>query len=99
MTTNEWTVNKVLETDNLWTKYHVADVSGPYGVIAVRWRLDAVYAKDAESWIGAHGFDIGLKYIRYTSCSTRFDTIEKTGSDFSFLQVFVIGFVKLSIFE
>ena len=99
VTTNEWTVNGVPETDNLWTKYQVADVSGPYGIIALRWRLDSDFTKNAKSWFGAYGFDGGLKYIRYTSCSTKYDTIEKSGSDFSFLHVFIIGFIKFSFFE
>ena len=99
VTTNEWTVGGVLEQDNPRTKYHIADVSGHYAIIAMRWRFDSDFTKNADSWFGAYGFDGGLKYIRYTSCSTRFDTIEKTGSDFSFLQVFIIGFIKLSIFE
>ncbi len=99
VTTNEWTVNGVSKADNPWTKYHVADVTGPYGIIALRWRLDSDFQKNAESWLGAYGFDGGLKYIRYTSCSTKYDTIEKSGSDFSFLQVFIIGFIKISLLE
>lgn len=99
VTTNEWMVREVLEQGNPRTKYHVADVSGPYGIIALRWRFDSDFTKNTDSWLGAYGFDGGLKYIRYTSCSTRYDTIEKSGSDFSFLQVFIIGFIKLSFFE
>jgi len=97
--TNDWILNGVDETDNPRTKYHVADVSGPYGSIAVRWRFDAAYSKDAVSWIGAHGFDVGVKFTRYTSCSTRFEKIDKSTFDFSFLQIFVIGFIKLGNIE
>jgi len=97
--TNEWIFKGVSDIDNSDTKYHIAETSGPYGIIALRWRLDSDLTGNNESLFGTYGFDFGLKYIRLSSCSPRYDTIVKSGSGFSFLQVFITGFIKLSIFE
>jgi hypothetical protein len=88
-----------LETDRPSTKYDVADVSGPFGMVAVRWRLSAQQMGGSEAVFGIYGVEAGLKYTSLSSCSTKYDTIETAESGFSTLQVFVAGYIKLNIFD
>ena len=99
VTSSEWLFKGVLETDQPVTKYHVAEMSGPYGIVAARWRFDSSFSKQAESWLGSFGVDAGLKYSLYTTALPKYDTIEKPDSSFSSIQVFITGFIKISLFQ
>ena len=99
VTTYERSIDGEIETDQSITKYHVAEMGGPYGVVAARWRFDSNLSKQAESWFGAFGVDAGLKYSLYTNAAPRYDTIEKPDSSFSSIQVFITGFIKISLFQ
>ena len=99
VTTSEWSFKETLEADQPVTKYFVAEMSGSYGVAAARWRFDSRFSKQPESWFGSFGVDAGLKYSLYTTASPRYDTIEKPESSFSSIQVFITGFIKISLFQ
>ncbi|MFC1508794.1 hypothetical protein ACFL60_03790 [Candidatus Omnitrophota bacterium] len=99
VTASDMPINAELETDQSITKYHVAEMSGPYGVVAARWRFDSEFSKQADSWLGSFGVDAGLKYSLYTAASPKYDTIEKPDPSFSSIQVFITGFIKISLFQ
>ena len=99
VTTSERSIDGEFETDQSITKYHVAEISGPYGIVAARWRFDSKFSKQAESWFDSFGVDAGLKYSLYTTASPRYNTIEKPESSFSSIQVFITGSIKISLFQ
>ncbi|MFC1606416.1 hypothetical protein ACFL47_00475 [Candidatus Latescibacterota bacterium] len=108
VSSSEWRLNDTLETDNLTgtletdnlkTRYTIANVSGPYGIVAARWRFDSNFKRGAESWFGSYGLDVGVKYSRFSSSSTKHDKIEEPEPSFSAVQIFAAGFIKMSLFE
>ena len=99
LTSTQWVRNNTRERDQPETKYHIATLSGPYAMVCARWRFDTEASIMTGSWFGSYGVDAGLKYSRYSTCSPRYEPISKAESDFSVLQIFVVGFVKISFFE
>ncbi len=99
LTSTQWERNGILESDQPETKYHIAKLSGPYAMVCARWRFDNYASITTGSWFGSYGVDVGLKYSRYSDSSPRYEPISKAESDFSVLQMFVVGFVKIRFFE
>jgi len=99
LTSSQWVRNEDRESDQPETKYHIAKLRGPYAMVCARWRFDTEASITTGSWFGSYGIDAGLKYSRYSDCSPRYEPISKAESDFSVLQMFVVGFVKIKFFE
>ncbi|MCE5249964.1 hypothetical protein LLG96_07060 [bacterium] len=99
MTSTQWVRKGVRETDQPETKYHVADMSGPYAALGARWRLNTDITGDTGSWLSSYGVDAGVKYIRYTSCSPAHDAIMKPSPDESVIEMYIVLFLKIRWFE
>ncbi|MBT4482889.1 MAG: hypothetical protein HOC71_04330, partial [Candidatus Latescibacteria bacterium] len=92
-----WIKNDILFDENPMENFKLADISGPYAAFAARWRLDTVVTKGTDSWFGAYGIDLGVRYVKYSDSSPKHDNIMKPDSAFSSFQVFVIGFMKIKL--
>ncbi|MBN1292324.1 MAG: hypothetical protein JXB48_10840 [Candidatus Latescibacteria bacterium] len=99
LTSTEWVIGNEWEIDQPETKYLIARLGGPYVAICARWRFDTEESINTGSWFGSYGLDVGIKYSRYNTCNTRYDTIQEADPKFSVVQVFLIGFVKIRFFE
>lgn len=80
-------------------KFRVATAEGPYFGIAGRWRFETEDSKLTGSWLGAFGIEAGLRYTRYSDCSLRHSNIEEAKDNYNSYLVYVLGFVKIGLFE
>ena len=78
--------------------FKTADLKGYYFTLAARWRIDTESIEEKDSWIGAYGLDIGLKYARYSKCTPEYENITEAKSNFNYYQIFIVGFVKIRFF-
>ena len=78
--------------------FKTADLKGYNFTLAARWRIDTESIKERDSWIGAYGLDIGLKYARYSKCTPEYENITEAKSNFNYYQIFIVGFVKIRFF-
>jgi len=88
-------VNRAVEEQENLTNYRTADVSGPYVSLGARWRFDTVDSQETQSWFGAYGLDIGVRYIRYNKSSMAYDNVMEPKSHFNSYQIYMIGFMKI----
>ncbi len=54
--------------------------------------------KTADTWVGAYGVDLGVKYTRYNSHSLEYDNLSVPKSAFNTYQIFATVFVKWNLF-
>ncbi|MFC1692404.1 hypothetical protein ACFL1R_02740 [Candidatus Latescibacterota bacterium] len=88
----------VINKDEMY-RYHMAKVSGIYGALAARWRFDTDVSQETGAWYGSYGVDAGVKFIRYNDSETKYDTVMEPESGFGCFQIFIIGFMKIKIFD
>ena len=77
--------------------FKFSELEGYYVTFAARWRVDTENA-EKDSWIGAYGFDFGIRYSDYTKCSPEYENIVKSKSNFCNYQIFLVGFAKIRFF-
>lgn len=80
--------------------FRLADMKGPYAVLAARWRIDNPEAeRHTTTWLGAYGLDIGVKYNRYSEMDASYPNIAKASDKYHSYQIFMVGFLKFRMFE
>jgi hypothetical protein len=97
----QWTIKNIPESDESERNFRVADLRGPYGVLAARWHIDRFGDESGEtvSPLGTYGVDLGVRFSRFSESSVRQPNIEKLPSNFSNYQIFLVGFLKFDLFE
>ena len=92
-----WEEGENVEEDERERRFETARVSGPFIALAGRWQFnfDNIEEQEIDSWRGAYGFDIGVRYVRYNSSSTRYGSIMAPKSNFKCFQVYIIGFLRI----
>ena len=95
--TTSWEEGETVKGDDRVRRFDVARVSGPYITVAGRWlfHFENTEEQEADSWRGSYGFDIGVRYVRYTSSRTRYETIMAPKSNFNCFQVYIVGFMGI----
>jgi len=86
-------LNKLPNTED----FRIAKVSGPFVGLTARWRIDSDITRGTDAWFGAYGFDIGVRYTRYTDQTTKHDNITAPKSNFNCYQLFIVAFVKIKL--
>jgi len=97
--TTEWSTVQQTLVDENFTVSRIANLSGPYAILAARWRLDDTESEESDSWLNVYGIDIGFKYTRYSDCSPKMAGIEKSDPGFSVFQIYIAGFLKINMFQ
>jgi hypothetical protein len=95
----EWTNKGEYEQSEKAIKYRTAHLSGPYYVLAARWRIDSPATEGLGSWIGSYGVDIGVRYNTFGSSRVEHPNIQPPPDNYSSLMVFIVGFFKVRLFE
>jgi hypothetical protein len=95
----EWTNKGVNEQSDRAVQYRTARLSGPYYVLAARWRIDSPDTEGLGSWIGSYGVDLGVRYTTFGTSRMEHPNIVTPPDDFSSFRVFVVGFMKFRLFE
>ncbi len=96
----EWVYKGVTETTDRERGFRLADMNGPYAILAARWRIDSPETEGRRaSWLGAYGLDVGVRYNRYREMDGAYPNIPKASSNYGSYQVFMVGFLKFRMFE
>ena len=96
-TPNGWELGEKPQERDSVRSFKTSDLKGYYVAMAARWRINTEYTEE-NSWIGAYGIDVGLRYTRYYDCRTKYDNIMEAKSNFNYFQIFIIGFLKMRLF-
>jgi hypothetical protein len=93
-----WDNNENPENINSENSFKLADMKGYYLAVAARWRFNLDMSPNADSWLGAYGVDLGVRYLRHNKHSLEYDNIDIPKSNFNSYQVFATLFLKLKLF-
>lgn len=99
ISSTKWSSELEKNTELAKRTFAVADLSGPYAALALRWRIDNPDPALAGTWANAYGVDFGVRYTRYSEHTMKDPFFEKPSSSFSGSQIFLIGFIKFDPFD
>jgi len=77
----------------------IAKTDGTYAALGARWRFTTDETSADDAWMGSYGLDAGVRYISYGDCRVSRSAVELPTSTFHAIEVFVVGFMKVRLFD
>jgi len=80
-------------------QFKVARLTGPYFMVAARWRIDRPDKETTNTLWGSYGVDFGVRYSKLGDHTLEYPNIPAPSGDYTSTQIFLAGFVKIRLFE
>ena len=80
-------------------QFKVARLTGPYFMVAARWRIARPETGTASTLRGSYGVDFGVRYSKLGDHTLEYPNIPAPSGDYTSTQIFLAGFVKIRLFE